>query len=162
MTTSNPVRLAVCDDRPAATGPALSVGIASSDLVKVDQHFGSASRLGIYRVTADRADLVSVARFDAEAHDGNESKLPAKIAALEGCVAVFCQAAGGSAVRQLLAVGIQPIKLDAGATVGQTLTWMRKEIKKPTMPWVQKALQPDTQRDDPGRFDAMETEGWNG
>jgi len=138
------------------------VGIASSDLVKVDQHFGSASRLGIYRVTADRADLVSVARFDAADHDGNESKLPAKITALAGCAAVFCHAAGGSAVRQLLAVGIQPIKLDAGATVGQTLTWLRKEIKKPTLPWVIKALQPDTQRDDPSRFDTMESEGWNG
>jgi nitrogen fixation protein NifX len=138
------------------------VGIASSDLVKVDQHFGSASRFGIYRVTADRADLVSVARFDAAEHDGNESKLPAKIAALAGCVAVFCQAAGGSAIRQLLAVGIQPVKLNPGATVGQTLTWMRKEIKEPTLPWVIKALQPETRRDDPDRFDSMETEGWNG
>src|SRR5271166_4329990 len=158
MTASNPVRLAVRDDRPATTGPALSVGIATSDLVKVDQHFGSASRFGIYRVTADRADLLSVARFDAAEHDGNESKLPAKIAALEGCAAVFCQAAGGSAVKQLLAVGIQPIKLEAGVTVGETLTWMRKEITAPTLPWVVKALQSDTQRDDPGRFDAMETE----
>jgi nitrogen fixation protein NifX len=138
------------------------VAIASSDLVKVDQHFGSASRFGIYQVTPDRADLLSVARFDAAEHDGNESKLPAKIAALEGCVAVFCQAAGGSAVRQLLAVGIQPIKLDAGANVGQMLTWMRNELKKPTLPWVVKALQADTTRDDAGRFDAMESEGWNG
>ena len=162
MTTSNPVRLGVCDDRPEATGPALSVGIASSDLVKVDQHFGSASRFAIYRVTADRADLLSVARFDAAEHDGNESKLPAKIAALEGCAAVFCQAAGGSAVRQLLAVGIQPIKLEAGATVGETLAWLRKEIKAPTLPWVAKALQADIQRDDPSRFDAMENEGWDG
>jgi nitrogen fixation protein NifX len=162
MTASNSIRLGLRDDRRAAAGPALTVALASSDLVKVDQHFGSATRFGIYRVTADRADLLSVARFDAAEHDGNEGKLPAKIAALQGCVAVFCQAAGGSAVRQLLAVGIQPIKLDAGATVGQTLTWMRKEIKSPTLPWVIKALQTDTQREDPGRFDAMETEGWNG
>jgi nitrogen fixation protein NifX len=156
------MRLGPRDDRPAATGPALNVAIASSDLVRVDQHFGSATRLGIYRVTAERADLVQVARFDAAEHDGNEGKLAAKIAALEGCAAVFCQAAGGSAVRKLLAVGIQPIKLEPGATVGETLTWMRNEIKKPNLPWVVKALQPDTQRDDPGRFDAMETEGWNG
>jgi nitrogen fixation protein NifX len=152
----------VCDDRPAAAGPALSVGIATSDLVKVDQHFGSAARFGIYRVTADRADLVSVARFDAAEHDGNENKLPAKIAAREGCAAVFCQAAGGSAVRQLLAAAIQPIKLDAGATVGQVLALMRKEIKEPTMPWVVKALQPEAKRDDAGRFDAMANEGWHG
>jgi len=154
--------LAVRNDQPVATGPGLNVAIASSDLVRVDQHFGSATRLGIYRVTADRADLVSVARFDAAEHDGNEGKLAAKIAALAGCAAVFCQAAGGSAVRQLLAVGIQPIKLDAGTAVGQTLTWMRNEIKKPTLPWVVKALQPDTQHDDPTRFDAMANEGWEG
>jgi nitrogen fixation protein NifX len=139
----------------------LKVGIASSDLARVDQHFGSAARIGIYRVTKDRADLVHVARFDMAEHDGNESKLPAKIAALEGCTAVFCVAAGGSAIRQLLAVGIQPIKLDAGTAVGQTLTWMRTQIKQPTVAWVVKALQAGTQSDDLARFDAMESEGWN-
>ena len=42
MTASNSVRLVGCEDRPAPTGPTLTVGIASTDLVKVDEHFGSA------------------------------------------------------------------------------------------------------------------------
>lgn len=162
MTATNPLRLAVRNDRPVPAGPTIQVGIASSDLVKVDEHFGSATRLAIYRVTADRADMLTVAKFDAVTQDGNESKLPAKVAALQGCAALFCVAAGGSAVKQLLTAGIQPIKLEEGEPIGKALAWLRSEIKSPTLPWVVKALQADTQRDDPGRFDAMESEGWNG
>lgn len=155
------VRLAVCDGRSETSAPALLVGIASSDLKSVNQHFGSAVALATYRVTADSVALSCVTRFDAANHDGNESKLPAKIEALKGCAAVFCEAAGGSAVKQLLAAGIQPVKLEAGTPVNEVLAWMQGEIRKPTLAWVSKALQASGPRDE-SRFNAMASEGWDG
>ncbi len=162
MLQLNPVRFAIHKERDADEGPALQVAFATSDLAAVNEHFGSATRFGIYRVAADRADLLGAVKFDAVEHDGNEGKLPAKISALTGCAAVFCQAAGGSAVKKLLAAGIQPIKLEPGATISQTLSWLRGEIDHPSASWVVKALRPAERRDDPGRFDAMEAEGWQG
>jgi hypothetical protein len=63
-------------------------------------------------VDGERWQLVELAEFPPESMDGNEGKLPAKIAALAGCAAVYCLAAGGSAVKQLLAAGVQPVRLD--------------------------------------------------
>src|ERR1019366_7437621 len=105
-------------------------------------------------VFADRDESVSVTAFDAAKQDGNESKLSAKIGSLEGCAAVFCQACGGSAIRQLMALNIQPIKVDAGTTIAATLAFLRGEVAKPTTPWIVKALARTGKHDD-GRFAAM-------
>jgi len=137
------------------------VAFATSDVSVIDEHFGSATRFATYRVWADTDELVSVTPFhQAEGeHDGNEGKLAAKIAALEGCAAVFCQAVGGSAIRQLLALGIQPIKVEAGTTIGATLAFLRVELIRPTAAWIVKALARSEQQD-VGRFDMMASEGW--
>ncbi|MDR3632220.1 MAG: NifB/NifX family molybdenum-iron cluster-binding protein [Isosphaeraceae bacterium] len=162
MATSQSSRLTLRDAKLTAVGPSLQVAFASSELTTVDQHFGSATRFVIYRVSAAGSDLLDLARFDAVEHDGNESKLPAKIAALQGCAAVFCLAVGGSAVRQLVVAGIQPIKVEPNATIAETLAFLRIEIERATTPWVVKALQRVERVEGPGRFDAMEEEGWDG
>lgn len=139
----------------------LSVAFASSDLSAIDEHFGSATRLVVYRVTAGGAELQQVVSFDAVNHDGNEQKLPAKIAALSGCAAIFCQAVGGSAIKQLMASGVQPIKVNDSATIHETLTWLQSELKQPKTPWVVKALAQQLREESAGRFDAMAAEGWD-
>ena len=88
----------------------LKVAFATSDRVRVDQHFGAAESFALYEVTPDKATLVGVAEFPEEAMDGNEGKLAAKVNFLEGCAAVYVMAIGASAIKQLLAKGIQPIR----------------------------------------------------
>jgi nitrogen fixation protein NifX len=155
------MRLAIHDsgDPIDATGPSLLAAFATSDLRNIDEHFGSATRFAVYRVFADRDKSVSVTSFEAAQQDGNENKLGAKIAALEGCVAVFCQACGGSAIRQLMAQNIQPIKVDAGTTIAATLAFLRGEVAAPTAPWIVKALTRASKHDE-GRFAAMASESW--
>jgi len=136
------------------------VAFATSDVSAIDEHFGSATRFATFRVWADHDELQNVTAFNQAEHDGNEGKLPAKIKALEGCAAVFCQAVGGSAVRQLLAQGIQPIKVGAGTTIRETLAFLRGEVAQPTAPWIVKALARSEQQD-VGRFDTMASEGWS-
>jgi len=156
------VRLTVYDEGAGTgAGPVLCVAFATSDVSVIDEHFGSATRFATFRVWADQDELKSVTPFDQAEHDGNEGKLPAKIAALEGCAAVFCRAVGGSAVRQLLAQGIQPIKVEAGTTIRQTLAFLRGELARPTAPWIVKALARSEQQD-VSRFDTMASEGWEG
>ncbi|WP_205678968.1 NifB/NifX family molybdenum-iron cluster-binding protein [Aquisphaera insulae] len=162
MPASYPVRLMLRDDEPAAPGPSMNVAFATGGMTVVDQHFGSATRFAIYRVSGTGSELVGVTQFEEAVHDGNESKLPAKIAALQGCAAVFCQAVGGSAVRQLAAAGVQPIKVEPGALIAEALAHLRNEINLASTPWIVKALQSQDRRRDAGRFDAMEEEGWDG
>lgn len=135
----------------------LRVAFASGDRRTVDQHFGAAEGFVIYSVDGERAQLVQAAEFEPESMDGNESKLPAKIDALAGCAAVFCLAVGASAVRQLIARGIQPIRLEAPEAIDAVLGQIRTGIRAGGVPWIDKAL---GQAKDAGRFERMAEEGW--
>jgi len=160
MKPTKPLRLAVCDEQAGTgTGPAFCVAFAPRDVTAIEEHFGSATRFAAYRVWSDHDELMDVTPFDQAEHDGNEGKLAAKIAALEGCAAIFCQAVGSSAIRQLLAQSIQPIKVEAGTTIRATLAFLRGELAQPTAPWIVKALS-RTERKDVSRFDAMASDGW--
>ena len=135
----------------------LKVAFATNDRVQVNQHFGAALGFAIYALDGERAKLVSVAEFAEESMDGNESKLPAKIAALDGCAAVYCLAVGGSAVRQLLAAGVQPVRVEGGTSIEHLLVELLKAVRDGGVPWIDKALKRGA---DAGRFDRMAEEGW--
>ncbi|PQO45940.1 NifB/NifX family molybdenum-iron cluster-binding protein [Blastopirellula marina] len=146
------------DEKP--TLPSLCVAMASTDRVHVDEHFGSASQLVIYRVDENSSQLVSVAEFSDVKQDGNENKLTEKFTALEGTHAVFALAIGASAVRQLIALGTQPIKLGANSEIAEVLYYLREEIKSGQTPWINKALKPPTESSEQ-RLEALLEEAWD-
>jgi nitrogen fixation protein NifX len=135
----------------------LRVAFASDDRLMVNQHFGAAGGFAIFALDGERSQLVEVAEFPPETMDGNENKLPAKIAALAGCAAVYCLAAGASAVKQLLAAGIQPIRLDDGTEIEPLLKELSVAIRDGGIAWVDKALRKSS---DVTRFDRMAADGW--
>ncbi len=138
----------------------LRVAFASADRATVDQHFGAAIGFAIYAIDGERTQLVELAEFPPETMDGNENKLPAKIAALAGCHAVYCLAAGASAVKQLLASGIQPVRLDDEEDIEHLLRQISLAIREGGIGWVDKVLR---QARDAGadRFARMAEEGWD-
>lgn len=138
----------------------LKIAFASADRQCVDQHFGAATGFAIYAVDAERARLVEVAEFAEERMDGNENKLDARIAALKGCAAVYCLAVGGSAVRQLLANGIQPMRLEAAESIDTLLANVRRAVRDGGVPWIDKAVRRLDSDADAGRFQRMAVEGW--
>lgn len=138
---------------------ALKVAFASTDMKHVDQHFGAAKSFAIYAVTQDKVSFLEAAEFGELAMDGNEDKLVAKIAVLEGCIAVYSQAIGASAVNQLLAKGVQPVKVSAHAAIDELLKALQEELIQGPSSWLAKAIAATTPSD-PNRFDDMEAEGW--
>lgn len=137
----------------------LRVAFATADLKRVDQHFGAAERFAIYTVNPDEAILIEVAEFGNLARDGDENKLVEKFVVLDGCAAVYCQAVGGSAVRQLLGIGVQPLKVAQGTAITQLLEELQAEMNHGPGGWVARALK-QAQKQEPDRFDLMEEEGW--
>ena len=135
----------------------LRVAFATNDRVRVNQHFGAAVGFAIYAIDAGRSRLVGAAEFAAESMDGNEDKLSAKIGSLADCAAVYCLAVGGSAVRQLLAGGVQPIRLDEEAPIERLLADLQRAVREGGVPWIEKALRAGK---DASRFDRMAAEGW--
>jgi nitrogen fixation protein NifX len=143
-----------------ANNTAVQVAFATSDMRHVDQHFGAAESFAVYTIDVDQSSLVEVTQFGRLAMDGNEDKLSAKIAALEGCIAVYCQAVGSSAVNQLRAKGIQPVKVTPDAKVADLIQALQEELRAGPTSWLARALEARQQPGDQARFDAMETEGW--
>lgn len=142
-----------------AEGVLLKVGFATSDGEFVNQHFGSASAIAIFGVNPDDAHLLSMAQFGQLGEDGNEDKLAHKLALLDGCVAVYCRACGASAVRQLLSIQVQPVKVTEDARIKDLIAALQEELKAGPSSWLAKAIQRH-KGVDMSRFDEMEAEGW--
>lgn len=137
----------------------LKVAFASSDRRCVNQHFGAARAFVIYAVREDRSELIEVAQFHEVPMDGHEGKLAAKIALLSGCAAVFCQAVGASAIQQLMAIGVQPVKVFEGTRIENLIGSLQQQLREGPPRWLVKALRSQG-RSDEARFAAMEQEGW--
>jgi nitrogen fixation protein NifX len=137
----------------------LRVAFASNDRSTVNQHFGAAVGFAIYAIDGERAQLVEVVEFPSASMDGNESRLPTRIATLAGCAAVYCLAAGASAVKQLLAAGVHPVRLDEPAEIKPLVKLIGQATRQGGLAWVDKALRQHS--DGRSRFDRMLEEGWD-
>lgn len=140
----------------------IKVAFASTDRTRVNQHFGAAEGFVIYEVTPDKATLVGVAEFAEEAMDGNEDKLGAKVDFLEGCAAVYVMAIGASAIKKLMAKGIQPIRINEIDTVDDLLVEISKAMTEGGVAWIDRALAAQAKEKSEDRFASMEDEGWEG
>lgn len=138
---------------------AIKVAFATSDMLHVNQHFGSAQSFAIYAVDPKSSKLLEAAQFGDLAQDGNEDKLSVKLQLLEGCAAVYCQAVGASAIRQIVSQGIQPIKVHEGSQIKNLLKDLQQEMLTGPSSWLAKAISQQCGLD-AQRFDAMEQEGW--
>ena len=138
----------------------LKIAFATSDMTTVNQHFGSAQSFVLYAVNRDDSQLLEAAQFGVLAQDGNEDKLSTKIELLAGCAAVYCQAIGASAVNQLIAKGIQPVKVHEGSKITDLVSDLQNELKAGPSSWLAKAIS-KYQHVNPERFSKMEEDGWD-
>jgi nitrogen fixation protein NifX len=159
MTFQRRLQLVRCNTEEDWMNAALKVAFATADMKHVDQHFGAAKSFAIYAVGPEHACMVEANEFGKLDMDGNEDKLAAKIDALSGCIAVYSQAVGASAIGQLKAKGIQPVKVSPGAEIAGLVESLQQEMREGPSRWLAKAIA-ETLPADPSRFDAMEAEGW--
>ncbi|MFK4752028.1 MULTISPECIES: NifB/NifX family molybdenum-iron cluster-binding protein [Oceanospirillaceae] len=141
---------------------AVLVAFASMDGDMVDQHFGSAQAFYLFAVSADSAELLASQEFGHEKKDGNEDKLKPKLAWLVGADVVYCGSIGGSATRQLIALGVNPIKVSGGPDVEELIEDIQKQMNGTPEFWLAKILKDKSQNKTDSRFDDMDDEGWDG
>lgn len=137
----------------------LKVAFATTDMKHVNQHFGSAKSFAIYTINPDQTCFLEAAQFGELAQDGNEDKLAVKFSLLDGCAAVYCQAVGGSAVKQLISRGIQPVKVHDNSPITRLLKDLQNELRSGPSSWLARAIQ-QQMGSDVARFDSMAEEDW--
>jgi nitrogen fixation protein NifX len=138
---------------------AIKLAFATTDSKYVNQHFGSAKGFAIYEVTPDSVEQLEATQFGVLAQDGNEDKLDEKLEILSGCTAVYCQAAGPSAVKRLMSIGVQPVKVSEGCEIEKLIADVQKEMRDGATGWLAKAIAKQTPQSSE-RFDSMEADGW--
>lgn len=152
--------LASSTDNEGVEDTGIKLAFASTDMKTVDQHFGYAKSFAIYAVNPEHCRLIEVAEYGDISGDANEDKLAEKLETLNGCVAVYTQAVGASAIRQLKTMGIQPVKVVAGAHIQDLLESVQEELQSGPATWLARAI--ESQRTmKPSKFDEMEIEGWH-
>ncbi|HEY0634163.1 MAG TPA: NifB/NifX family molybdenum-iron cluster-binding protein [Gammaproteobacteria bacterium] len=157
MAMQRHVRIVEDETESVAQG-CVRIAFATSDLRHVDQHFGSAERFAIYEVQRDQARLLEVAEFGAKKQDGNEDKLLEKFVLMNGCAAVYSLAIGPSAVRQLMGLGVQPIRVPEHSTINALLNGLQHELQEGPSGWLARALSAKDKKEE--RFDSMLQEQW--
>ena len=159
MTLERRLKLVTTNSEALEMEIAIKVAFATSDLRLVDQHFGAAESFAVYALTPSLAVLMEVVQFGQLALDGNEHKLAGKIDALDGCIAVYCQAVGASAVNQLRSKGIQAVKVSPDSEIQGLVEDLQDELRRGPSAWLARAIEQHRPRH-AGRFDDMEQEGW--
>lgn len=137
----------------------LKIAFATSDMKHVNQHFGSAKSFAIYAVNPEQSQFLEAAEFGKQVQDGNEDKLAIKFDLLKDCVAVYCQAVGASAVKQLVALGIQPVKVQENSPIQQLVDDLQNELRSGPSSWLARAIKQQGGGDSK-RFDDMADEDW--
>ncbi len=94
--------------------------------------------------------------------DGNEDKLGAKVDFLDGCTAVYVMAIGASAIKKLMAKGVQPIRINEVDAVDELLSEISRAMSDGGVAWVDRAIAARTKAKAEDRFASMAEEGWEG
>ena len=118
----------------------VKIAFATSDRRAVNQHFGAAESFAVYEVGESETRLIEVVEFIETAMDGHEGKLAAKVDLLGDCAAVYCNAVGASAIQQLLAKGIQPMRVDEGSLIDELLCGLQRNLVNDPPVWLAKHI----------------------
>lgn len=133
----------------------VKIAFATSDRRSVNQHFGAAESFAVYEVGENETRLIEVAEFTETAMDGHEGKLAGKVGLLDDCAAVYCNAVGASAIQQLLAASIQPMRVDEGTPIEELLCGLQRNLANDPPVWLAKHLKKQN-----GNRDFAENEEW--
>lgn len=160
MSVTRRLQVAQTADFRSFMDTSLKLAFATTDMLTVNQHFGSAKAFAVYAVNPDHAELLEATQFGELSQDGNEDKLAVKIQLLDGCAAVYCQAIGASAINQLIAKGIQPVKVHEGSKITDLIVDLQNELKAGPSSWLAKAINKQKNAAEFNRFDVMADEDW--
>ncbi|WPC76287.1 NifB/NifX family molybdenum-iron cluster-binding protein [Vibrio porteresiae] len=117
----------------------LKVAFATETRQKVDQHFGSARGMLIYGLHQEGWNLLEAIEY-TESSTTTHDKLPKRISDLEDCAAVYCNACGAAAIRQLLDNHIHPVKVMAGTDIHELLSDLKQEVDGGPKGWLARAM----------------------
>jgi len=117
----------------------MKVAFATKDLINIDEHFGWAKQFAVYEITKDGSTLSSIAKTE-DSPDVEDEKINSKIAAIQGCSIVYCQAIGPTAAARVVKNQIHPIKVDKVISIEEALSSLVAMLNGNPPPWIKRII----------------------
>ncbi len=117
----------------------MKVAFATKDLVSVDEHFGWAKQFAVYNITKDGFTLAEVVKSE-DSPEIEDEKINSKIAAIQGCSIVYCQAIGPTAAARVVKAQIHPIKVDKAIPIEEALNSLVAMLNGNPPPWIKRIV----------------------
>lgn len=128
----------------------MKVAFATTDGVRVDEHFGRAGMYRVFMFTNDACFDLGVRVF-AEGRDGavestrgsgepHDAAVEDKVDKLADCGIIYMTAVGGPSAARLTKRGIMPVKVTEGIPIQELVDGLMQTIKTSPPPWLKKQL----------------------
>lgn len=132
-------------DRGPVKGGRMKIAFTTNDMKSVNAHFAGARTIAVWEVGQEDATFVQAIQFDnasaesAKHDEDGDSRVAARIAALEGCSLLFVKAIGGPAAAKVVRANVHPVKLPTEETIADVITRVQGMMQTPP-PWLRKAM----------------------
>lgn len=128
----------------------MKAAFATTDGVRVDEHFGRAGRFAIYEFT-EHGYVRLKDRVFSEGRDAavestreqgarHEDAVEGKVIKLSDCRMVYLTQIGGPSAARLSRKGIMPVKVKEGKEIEELARELMESIRTRPAPWLRKAL----------------------
>lgn len=117
----------------------MKVAFATKDLVSVDEHFGWAKQFAVYEITKEGFSLSSIVKTE-DTPEVEDEKINSKIASIQGCSIVYCQAIGPTAAARVVKAQIHPIKVDKAIPIEEALNSLVAMLNGNPPPWIKRIV----------------------
>ncbi|MBR9884939.1 MAG: dinitrogenase iron-molybdenum cofactor, partial [Oceanospirillales bacterium] len=122
---------------------------------------GSSQAFHVWSISAESAEPVAQRSFGHEKQDGNEDKLKPKMLWLVGADVVYCGSIGGSATRQLVALGINPIQVKGGPDVDELIEALQAQLNSDSPEFWLANIVKRKRSGGERRFEMMANDSWD-
>lgn len=132
-------------ERGPVKGGRMKVAFTTSDMKTVNAHFAGARTIAVWEVGQDDATFVEAIQFDNASSEGGkhdddgDSRINARLAALDGCALLFVKAIGGPAAAKVVRANVHPVKLPAEEPIADVIARVQAMMQAPP-PWLRKAM----------------------
>ena len=120
---------------------------ASSDGIRIDQHFGWSKSFELYRITADNAEYLKTLDSSQDAIADEQEKLTYKIGTIKEADVLYCTQIGPKASQMVLAEKIHPIRVGENDRIDETIQKMQELLLGNPPPWLLRLLHTSKDRE---------------
>ncbi|MBN2896582.1 MAG: dinitrogenase iron-molybdenum cofactor biosynthesis protein [Campylobacterales bacterium] len=121
------------------------VAFASSDGVRIDQHFGWSKQFHLFEVGLEHAAPERIVDSSAEP-EGEHEKLTYKIGTIEGSDLMYCTQIGPTAAKMVQSAHIHPVKVAEGELIDEAIARLQQMLRDAPPPWLARIYHKSQQR----------------